>query len=307
MQTHAGDDIEQGYLRIGELSRRTGVSPDTLRAWERRYGVLRPQRTSGGFRLYTPADETRIRDMRSLLDAGLAPAEAARRALEASGRGLRAAAPPSGDPIADLREALEGFDAEAANLAIDRVSDALGLESLVSHVVMPYLRDLGDRWAAGEVSVAQEHFASGVIRARLAERSRGWDEGSGRRALLACAPQEHHDLALLCFGLAMREHGWRVTMLGADTPVPVVADAALRIGAEVVVIAASVRERFADHAEALRQLAALAPLVLAGPGATREIARLVGARLEVGDPVSVARRLTLTGDEAPADRAAESA
>lgn len=306
MDARTGDGIEQGYLRIGELSRRTGVNPDTLRAWERRYGVLRPERTTGGFRLYSPADETRIRRMQAFIDGGLAPAEAARRAVEAADPLVPRRA-PSGDPITDLREALEGFDAAAANDAIDRVSDALGLESLLAHVVMPYLRDLGDRWAAGEVSVAQEHFASGVIRSRLAERSRGWDEGAGRRVLLACAPEEHHDLGLLCLGLAMREHGWRVTMLGADTPVPVVADAALRIGADVVVLAATFRERFAEHAEELRQLAAMAPLVLAGPGATRDVARLVGARLEPGDPVSVARRLTSTDLAAAADRTAESA
>lgn len=296
------EETEEGILRIGELSRRTGVSPDTLRAWERRYGVLRPQRTAGGFRLYTRADEARIREMQGLLAEGLAPAEAARRAVEASDRAPRAAA-SSGDPIADLRDALEGFDAGAADAALDRVMDSLGLDSVLSHVILPYLRDLGDRWAAGEVSVAQEHFASGVIRARLAEGSRGWDEGGGPRVLLACAPEEQHDLGLLCFGLAMRERGWRVTMLGADTPVTTIAETAQRLRPEVCVIAATFRERLAAHEEDLRRLAAMTALVLAGPGATRDVARQVGARIETGDPVSVARRLTETAGDAPTEAA----
>lgn len=294
------EGTEEGILRIGELSRRTGVSPDTLRAWERRYGVLRPQRTAGGFRLYTRADEARIREMQALLAEGLAPAEAARRAVESSERGPRVAAAPGGDPIADLRDALEGFDGGAANAAIDRVMGSLGLGSVLSHVILPYLRDLGDRWAAGEISVAQEHFASGVIRARLAEFSRGWDEGEGPRVLLACAPAEQHDLGLLCFGLAMRERGWRVTMLGADTPVATIAETAQRLRPAVCVIAATVRERLAAHEEDLRHLAGITALVLAGPGATRDVARRVGARIETGDPVSVARRLTTTAGDTPA-------
>ena len=74
---------EPGYLRIGELARRTGASPELLRAWERRYGLLRPTRSQGGFRLYTAADEERIRRMKEYLARGVAAAEAARLAVDA--------------------------------------------------------------------------------------------------------------------------------------------------------------------------------------------------------------------------------
>ena len=79
MVSTAGGD---GYLRIGELSRRTGVAPELLRAWERRYGLLRPARSEGGFRLYSDADEQRVQRMRQHLRQGLAAAEAARRSVE---------------------------------------------------------------------------------------------------------------------------------------------------------------------------------------------------------------------------------
>jgi MerR family transcriptional regulator, light-induced transcriptional regulator len=287
-QAHGG-----AYLRIGELSRRVGVAPDTLRAWERRYGLLRPERTEGGFRLYSDDDERRIRDMQANLAAGLAPAQAARRAVEADDRGPASVEPPE-DPIAVLREALENFDEARAHAAIDRMLAAFSLDSVLSHVVMPYLRDLGDRWERGEISVAQEHFASNVIRSRLLTHGRGWDTGGGPRALLACAPDELHDIGLVCLGLALRGHGWRVTLIGAATPVDTVADAARRLAPDVVVVAANEDARLRGDEEGLRRLAAVAPLVLAGPGATRDAASRVGARLETGDPVTVARRIAET-------------
>ena len=111
MGAMAGGD---GYLRIGELSRRTGVAPELLRAWERRYGLLRPARSEGGFRLYSEADEQRVERMRQHLREGLAAAEAARRAVEGVAN-LTAAAAENGRPELDaraqqLRAALDGFD-----------------------------------------------------------------------------------------------------------------------------------------------------------------------------------------------------
>src|SRR3954454_10827471 len=73
---------QSGLLRIGELSRRVGVSPELLRAWEKRYGLLTPSRTTGGLRLYSALDETRIMRMRELLASGLSDAEGARLARE---------------------------------------------------------------------------------------------------------------------------------------------------------------------------------------------------------------------------------
>jgi DNA-binding transcriptional MerR regulator len=281
----------QGYLRIGELARRVGLSPDVLRAWERRYQILDPERSPGGFRLYSDADIARVVAMQQHLAGGLAPAQAAARAC------AELDAPAStdfdGDPITELRAALEGFDEGTAHRAIDHIMDRFAIESVVTNVVFPYLRDLGDRWDSGEVTIAQEHFASRVLRSRLIGRGRGWDDGSGPRAVLACAPGELHDLPLVCLGLALREQGWRITLLGADTPIDTVITTADVLHQELTVLAFMIGTTVERCRPALTTLARRTPLVLAGPGVTEELARSVGAVYVTGDPVSVARRLTL--------------
>jgi MerR family transcriptional regulator, light-induced transcriptional regulator len=278
-------------VRIGELSRRVGVSAELLRAWERRYGLLRPQRTEGGFRLYSSEDERRVRRMQELLDRGLSAAEAARAA--AAGAVEEEEEAPGASPgwerdARRLRAALDGFDEQGAHLAFDRLLGVLTLETLIGEVVIPYLRELGERWAAGEATVAQEHFASQMIRGRLLGLARGWDRGEGPRAVLACAPGELHDLPQIAFGIALRGLGWRVTFLGADTPVDTLAAAADRLRPTLVVVSAVVAGRLEDCAAELAELARRHPLALAGAGASEELAARVGASLLAGDPVAAA-------------------
>jgi DNA-binding transcriptional MerR regulator len=178
---------ERGYLRIGVLAERTGVSPEVLRAWEQRYDLLRPSRSAGGFRLYSDDDVRRVQRTTDLIASGLSTGEAARQALEAD---ISAAPPVDGLLVEDLagrlREALDAMDAEVAHLAFDRLLASVSIATVLGEVVLPYLRELGDRWAAGEVSVAQEHFASNLIRGRLLGLARDWGSGEGPNVLLAC-------------------------------------------------------------------------------------------------------------------------
>jgi DNA-binding transcriptional MerR regulator len=279
----------QGYLRIGELARRVGLTPDVLRAWERRYDILQPERSPGGFRLYSDGDVDRVTSMQRHLAAGLAPAQAAERA-QAELRGSADA--PIGDPITELRVALEGFDEGAAHRALDHIMDRFSVESLISNIVFPYLRDVGDRWQNGEITVAQEHFASRVLRSRLVGRARGWDDGSGPRVVLACAPGELHDLPLVCLGLALREQGWRITLLGADTPVDTMIATAATLHQDMTVLAVMIGDGLEAIAPELGHLAHVTPLVLAGPGTDPGFAAAIGATYVNGDPILVARRLT---------------
>jgi MerR family transcriptional regulator, light-induced transcriptional regulator len=156
---------------------------------------------------------------------------------------------------------------------------------------MPYLRDLGDRWERGEVSVAQEHFASQVLRGRLLGLARGWDRGSGPRALLACMPREQHDLGLIVFGLGLRDRGWRITFLGPDTPLDTLADAAATLQPAAVVVAATTPEQFETGRAALRRLARMLPLWLAAAGATPQLATATGAQLLDMEPLDAAERV----------------
>jgi MerR family transcriptional regulator, light-induced transcriptional regulator len=290
------DSGDRPLLRIGELSRRLGVSDHVLRAWESRYGLLRPARSPGGFRLYSEADESRIRRMQAHLAEGLSAAEAARAALRgagpASGRPEDPAlpAPAVSDPGAALRRALDAFDEPAAQAALDRLLADLSIPAVLRDVVLPYLADLGERWQRGTASVAMEHFASNLIRGRLAGLARGWGSGHGPQALLACPPGELHDLALMMFGILLHSNGWRIDYLGADTPAGELARAAGISRPDLVVLAATRPETLEPLRAELAALARRAPLALAGAGATPQIATAVGARLMTGDPVTEAER-----------------
>jgi DNA-binding transcriptional MerR regulator len=269
-------------LRIGELSRRVGVEAETLRAWERRYGLLQPERSDGNFRLYSAEDEERVRAMLRLRSEGLATAEAARLARHLPPSGGRAR--HDADRVDDLCTALESFEGGAANAAVDAALAELSLRTVVGDVVLPALRRLGDRWAAGGVTVAQEHFATNLLRGRLLGLGRGWGSGRGPVAILACPQGERHDLALIAFGLLLREQGWRITFLGADIPIANVAEAADALAPDAIVLAALDRERMGALTAELHGLARGRRLYLAGAGADAGLAQLAGATYLAGEP-----------------------
>ncbi len=287
-------------MRIGELSRRTGVAPELLRAWERRYGLFDPARSDGGYRLYSDADLERLRAMQAHLASGLSAAEAAALALAertapagAPARKEEAGGPEWAATVAeDLRVALDRFEDAAAHAAIDRALASLTTDAVLTELVLPYLAELGARWERGQVSVAHEHFASNLLRGRLLGLARGWDRGAGPRAVLAAAPGELHDLPLIAFGLALRARGWRVTYLGADTPLATAADAVRELRPQLLAVSATVPERLAPHEHELSRIAEDTELVLAGAGTTPTLADRVGARHLPGDPVTEAERLT---------------
>jgi MerR family transcriptional regulator, light-induced transcriptional regulator len=290
-------EMPSAMVRIGELGRRVGVSEHVLRAWERRYGLLRPMRSAGGYRLYSEADERRVRRMQTHLAAGLSAAEAARAAVNEDRPGL----PPAvgtgsangglASSVQDLAESLERLDEPGAQAALDRLLADFTVETVLRDALLPYLHDLGDRWECGQVSIAGEHFASNLLRGRLAGLARGWGYGHGPRAVLACPPGEQHDLPLLMFGIVLHRCGWRVEYLGASTPIAELAGTALESGADVVVVAATVKEHFDGLTDNLAQLARQVPLALAGAGATQATADAAGGRLLAADPVTEAQRL----------------
>jgi DNA-binding transcriptional MerR regulator len=289
---------DSAHLRIGALSRRVGVSPELLRAWEQRYGLLQPSRSAGGFRLYSTADEARVQSMQRHLGAGLSAAEAARLALaetEVGGADRRDGPARLAQWSTDLRAALDRFDEPAAHAALDRLLAAFRVQTVLRDVVIPYLHELGRRWERGEASVAQEHFASNLLRGRLLGLARGWAEATGPRAVLACAPGEFHDLPLISFGLALAARGWSITYLGPDTPIATIKEALGGREHPLVVISAITPERFLAVQDELTELAGDLRLALAGAGATKKLASATGAALLLDeDPVTAAERVAGT-------------
>lgn len=280
-----------GRLRIGELSKRVGESPELLRAWETRYGLVNPERTAGGLRLYSDADERRIRVMQLHIANGLSAAEAARLAKLLEDPDPEPGAGADRTAISQaLEHSFERLDEPQAQATLDHLFASIRLELALAEVILPFLNRLGQRWATSEVTVAQEHFASNVLGGRLRGLARGWGGGVGPLAVLACPPGERHELGLLCFGLALRERGWRITYLGAETPMAEIASA-LDDTASIVILAAVDPARFEGVADGIRSLATRVRIGIGGAGASSTLAAELGAEALGADVVEAAARL----------------
>lgn len=265
-------------LNIAALSRRTGVPADTLRKWEQRYGVLRPTRTGGGQRRYSELDVARVEWLQERLGEGYRIGEAS--AL-LGGVGVEAARTP-GELRRALYDAATRADVDSLRSLLDQVFTVYPLEQALARVVEPVLARVGEGWASGELTVAQEHLVSAAVRARL-ERLLADARGEVRGvAVLACVPGERHELGLLMLGTLLRADGWQVAYLGADAPLEDAVEFAERLDADVLCLSVTMRE----HSAALAKLDIPAGLavVVGGPGATERLARKLGA-LHVNDNV----------------------
>ncbi|HEX8133868.1 MAG TPA: cobalamin B12-binding domain-containing protein [Actinomycetes bacterium] len=125
--------------------------------------------------------------------------------------------------------------------------------------------------------------------------ARGWGQGRGPTAVLACLPGEQHDLGLLAFGITLQRRGWRIVYLGPDTPIATIHQAIGELAPDLVVLTGTVPEPFAAHADAIAGLAHQTPVAVAGAGATADLAARTGARLLDTDPVTAAERLRPAG------------
>lgn len=261
-------------LNIAALSRRTGVAPDTLRKWEQRYGVLRPDRTPGGQRRYSERDVTRVEWLRDRLREGYRIGEAAR----ILGRGdSQPAARPEDLPELILA-ALAASDADRLDSLLDQTFGVLPLEQAIVDVIAPLAEQVGAAWSEGRIGVAHEHLLTAKVRWRLARQLADGAGGVRGSAVLACAPGERHDLGLLMLAVLMQADGWEIEYLGADTP----ARDALALAEAMQVGVVCVSAAQASTAGLLRdELGANGrtgpPLVVGGRAIDREAARSLGA------------------------------
>ena len=285
-------------FRIGELSRRADVPATVLRAWERRYGLLDPARSEGNFRLYSQADVARVWAMKGHLARGLAAAEAARLALaddlEAAGSGPSSPA-EARETVDALTAALTAFDEAGAHRVLDRAFALHPLEHVLGEIVLPSLRRIGEGWERGEVGIAEEHFASTLIRGRLLTLAQGWNSGRGPSAALACPQGELHDVGLICFGLALWRRGWRIFYIGQDMPIDQLGTMARSVSPSLWVIAAHTPELLKGSAAELLQLGTDARLAIAGAGASTELAAELGAIDLGGDAIGAAAAVAAVG------------
>src|SRR5438270_7022562 len=231
-------------LNIAALTRRTGVPSDTIRKWEQRYGVLSPERTSGGQRRYTELDVARIEWLKARIHEGYRIGEAA--AL----LGGTTAVPKSPAEICRaLVDAARASDVDALGQLVDHALVLASLEDAMTNILPPALVEIGERWAAGELSVAQEHLASSAVRSALQKLLADRRADVRGVAVLACAPGERHEIGLMMLAVLLRSDGWQVAFLGADTPLDDALELAGTIGANVLCFSAATK----DLARAVRE------------------------------------------------------
>jgi DNA-binding transcriptional MerR regulator len=213
----------EGLLPIRTVSILTGVNAITLRAWERRYGLVIPQRTPKGHRLYTQQDVGRINRIVELLDQGISVGHV--KPLLDRGPGV-ATAPPAtdaGDTWKDHQDsmlsAIEGFDEQALDRSYNDALSLYPLDIVNQRLTTPLLRLLGERWKKRDTGIAEEHFFSLYLRNKLGARIHHMNQrGNGPLLLLACLPGDLHETGLLFFALAAVDAGYRALILGANTP-----------------------------------------------------------------------------------------
>jgi DNA-binding transcriptional MerR regulator len=204
--------------RAAEL---TGVAPDTLRAWERRYGVVEPQRSQGGYRLYDDQALRRLAAMKALVDAGWSTAQAARRVLDdvASDDGATVPLARTVGDVDSLARVGRDLDGVALEAALDDGFAAGSFEQVADGWLMPALYRLGSAWRTGEVGVAGEHFVSAAVQRRLAALFDAASRGaSGPVAVVGLARGSRHELGVLAFAVALRRAGLDVVYVGGDLP-----------------------------------------------------------------------------------------
>ena len=225
----------------------TGIPADTLRMWERRYRVVAPVRSEGGYRLYDDAAIARLSAMRALVAAGWSPRLAAEQVRSGTTAGPLAEPPPDlqartvpdeplGDP--DLLVAMAtDFDAHALERALGEMFDRPDFEHVADNWLMPSLVALGSAWHRGSVTVAGEHFVSAAVQRRLAS---AYDAApanpDGPRLVVGLARGSRHELGVLAFAVALRRAGLAVLYVGADLPAETWVVAATGQRPEAVVI-----------------------------------------------------------------------
>jgi len=222
---------------LGAVARMLGVTPHLLRAWERRYGAVRPARTPGGTRRYTESDVRRLRLLRAGIGQGHPIGEIATLALPELERRFGSLAPSQATPSDALWQAIAQVDGAAIERLLGLQLGALGPRTFALEVALPLLRTVGERWETGEVCVAAEHAVSAALRSLLGSALRHGREADGPRVVFATPPGERHELGLLAAAVCAQECGARVVYLGADLPPEELARAAREQRADAAVLA----------------------------------------------------------------------
>ncbi len=253
---------------INEVAKLTGLEPARLRAWERRYAIVRPQRLANGYRAYTAEQVALLRAYARLIERGerigdLAQQPIAEVLARAEERDL------DGSPQGALLDAVKAFDRDRLEALVAQQLALRGLRAFAHDVVLPLAQEVGDLWALGKIPIAAEHLASEVVLHALKGGLR-MSRAAGPLCVAACLPGERHEWGFLCVLADVQEQGWRIHYLGPDLPLDDVVEAAWKLRADAVALTASTRAIIEPQLPALAQLPGRLPprtlAVLGGGG-----------------------------------------
>lgn len=238
---------------IKVLSERTGVLPVTLRAWERRYDLLDPERLDNNYRLYSERDIQVIRWINDRMEDGLSISNAVREYKKLRRKDvwpealptIQAPQPtrtPQHPPkyyAEKLYTALVDHREAQAKEILDDVQKMFDLRTVFLEILTPCLYQIGDAWYRGEIRIATEHYASNIIRGVLLNLLSAFPVYSNApRILIGCAPEEFHELASLMLSVLLRREGYQVEFLGSDLPVEDLVAYAEDASSDMVIISA---------------------------------------------------------------------
>lgn len=253
----------QGKYTVAEVEQRSGVPASSLRQWERRYGFPRPQRSRSGYRLYGDNDLRQIETMRSLIADGVPASRAAELVIE---RGRRTVGPRPAEELAkELVDALVAVDEVRAGSVLSEAFALHDMEHVLLDIVTPAMVTVGEMWHAGEILVTTEHFATNYIQGRLRALP-GLRAGPihARRVVVACAPNERHELGALVLAVLLRRAGVDAVFLGADTPLADLLEMTRVLRPDAVFLSALRPEAVEELKLHRAQLRAMEPLLVVG-------------------------------------------
>lgn len=269
---------------IHEVAELTGLATARLRAWERRYEVVRPQRQPNRYRAYSIEQVALLRAFARLCAAGerigdLVKEERESVIARAEGRAT------DGSPLAQLLAAAKRLDRDRLSTLLAEHRGRMDLSSFGREIVMPLGEVIGDLWALGKLSVAVEHLASEVIVQQL-KTDLASAPATGPVLLAACLSGEHHEWGFLVTLTQLQARGWRVHYLGADLPTKDIVEASWTVIPRVVALSAADPANVTLRLPELRRLPRLLPpgtmVVLGGQGAEVNGAKLRRSGLKVG-------------------------
>jgi DNA-binding transcriptional MerR regulator len=269
------DQPDETQFPMKVVTRRTGLTPDVLRVWERRYGVVNPVRSAGGQRLYSARDLERLVTLSRLARAGHRIAMLARMGDDELAALASQPAAPQGESdraaafVAAALAATEAFDDAALERALRSAAMAFPAAEWIERVVHPFLVDVGERWHRGEITPANEHLASVVVRDTLAWTLDSLDPAGDAPLIVVATPAgELHEFGAMMAAVIAAQSGWRVRYLGPNLPAEVLADSARTMDARAVAVSMvhATGEPITEIAR-LRTLLGSTPLLVGGRGA----------------------------------------